>query len=108
MGKHNLRVHVGKTDQDCAMEGLRRAQVIGRRTRWKAGQIVCHPSDSITYDFLRAEGNIAVVGLSAKENPSGESVTKRFPLKELFGLKVLLCETRQVATMNSAAKFHQP
>lgn len=43
---------------------------------FQPGQVVAHPSDPITREFVRSEGSEAVTTLDGKE--------KRFPIAEMF------------------------
>lgn len=65
-------------------QGVKKAVAHARESGLKLGQIVAHPSDNLTYELIRVNGNTAVIGLTAKQSPTGEAIEKTFPLNELF------------------------
>lgn len=63
---------------------VREAQKCAREEGLEIGQTVAHPTDGCTYELRFVKGNIATVGLTAEQSPTGQPVEKIFPLDELF------------------------
>src|SRR5688500_12305341 len=65
------------------------AQEHARKHGLSLGATVAHPDDELMYGLEAIEGDIAVVGLSPDDSPTGNRIEKRFPVKELFSPNTL-------------------
>lgn len=68
-------------------EAVRRAQKVAKEKGLLPGRSVAHPTDSMAYELISIDGDIATVGLRAKDSSSGQEIRKQFPLNELFNPK---------------------
>lgn len=70
--------------KEIVAEAVKRAQKIAQEKGLIPSKNVAHPDDEIVYGLISVKGNVATVGLTAKQSPTGKEVRKQFPLNELF------------------------
>lgn len=93
---------MGQDDEISISEGIKAAQeAMRKRGGPQVGEVVSHPSDEYTYDFLRVEGDMAIVYIPAENSDTGVEVVKKFPVNELFNVN----EASRL-TINSSLNSH--